>query len=240
MKRVKLQPAFVLHTRPFRDTSLLVDLLTMTQGRIHAVARSARGPKSRYKGVIRPFMPLLVSWSGSHELVTLGNIELVCAGYELKGENLLSGFYLNELLVRLLHLNDSHPAIYEAYEQALIQLAAHTNIEVTLRMFEKALLAALGYGLSFHYEAISHQPIEPDNYYLFDPTLGFIQQLIYDTDNASSLFLGKDLLSFSTGQLTDKAVLKAAKRLMQLALAPLLGGRPIKSRELFSLQASAC
>lgn len=234
MSRIKLQPAFVLHTRPFRDTSLLVDLLTMNYGRIHAVARSARGPKSRYKGVIRPFVPLLISWSGHADLVSLGNIELIHGSYELAGDSLLSGFYLNELLVRLLHFNDSHPRIYEAYENALIALQKQENTEITLRLFEKTLLLALGYGMQLNREAISGDTIDPDATYEFDVELGFIRKYSGKLTQTSNTFLGKHLLAFYNEIFTDSATLKTAKRLMRLALAPLLGDKPIKSRELFA------
>src|SRR5262245_46536737 len=125
--RITLQPAFILHARPYRDTSLLVDLLTLNHGRVHAVARSARGMRSRYKGLLQPFVPFLTSWTGKTDLVSLGCIESNGPPYFLEGRSLLSGFYLNELLIRLLHRYDPHPELYKTYQLALTRLQRDHN-----------------------------------------------------------------------------------------------------------------
>ena len=224
MKRVKLQPAFVLHSKPYRDTSLLVELLTFNHGRINAVARSARGPRSRFRGLLQAFTPMLISWSGSTDLVTLGEAEASGMPYDLKGDALISGFYLNELIVRLLHHHDAHQEIYCAYQQALAKLQHAQKIAVTLRLFEKELLGALGYGFSF-----SH--LEPTSYYQFNPGVGLIKNTT--VTSSLSVFYGEHLLAFAAGKLENEEVMSTAKRLMRAALGVLLGDRPIKSRELF-------
>src|SRR3989344_2269062 len=139
-KRVLLEPAFVLHTRPYRNTSLLVELFTERHGLVSVVARSARGPTSRYKGGLQPFSPLLVDWIGRSELKTLGNVEFSSCPSRLGGDALLCAFYLNELLLRLLHHEDAHPVLYATYQETLSILPQADKREVQLRYFELTLL----------------------------------------------------------------------------------------------------
>ncbi len=145
--RVTLHPVFILHTRPFRDTSLLVDALTTEYGRISVLARGVRTARTPLRGILQPFVPLLMSWSGKGELVSMSKVEAVGLPYSLQGKALISGFYLNELIMRLLHRYDPHPILYDAYQQALLGLQQKTTIELVLRLFEKCLLKELGYGL---------------------------------------------------------------------------------------------
>ena len=232
MKRVKLQPAFILHSRPYGDTSLLVDLLTLNYGRVRTLARNARGVRSRFKDALQPFTPMLMSWSGNTELMHLATAEATGMSYNLANEALLSGFYLNELIMRLLHSHDAHPEIYCAYEQALIRLQNQQPVARTLRLFEKNLLAALGYGLQLNQEAMTGLPIDPAVNYQFNPNIGFIKNTLSSYENAL-IFSGEHLLAFAADHLDDEAVLATAKRLMRVALGTLLGDKPIKSRELF-------
>ena len=153
--RITLQPSFVLHTRPYRDTSLLVDLFTLNHGRIRAVARSARGLRSRYKNQLRPFISLLTTWSGQSDLVTLSQAETHNAFYDFSGSVLISALYLNELLVRTLHLHDPHPDLFVAYQKTLARLVHGDSQEGPLRLFEKTLLSELEYGLVLTKEAES-------------------------------------------------------------------------------------
>lgn len=229
--RIVLHPAFILHTRPFRDTSLLLDLLTLGHGRIHAVARGARGLRSRFKGLLQPFVPFLISWSGKTELVSLSQAENNGPPYFLSGSALISGFYLNELLVRLLHRHDAHPNIYKTYQYALACLHRGEPPEPALRVFEVQLLAELGYGLQLHKESVADVAILSDKLYRFDHAHGFITALA--TDNQAQLFRGKSLLALHRSELQDAEDLQQAKRLLRFVLAPLLGNKPIKSRELF-------
>lgn len=145
--RTVLQPAFVLHARPYRDTSLLVELLTAERGRLTVLARGVRNQRSRFNGLLVPFSPLLVSFSGKTDLQVLRQVEANGLSYNLRGNMLLSGFYLNELLIRLLQRHEPHPNVYQAYQYTLNVLADTVQPEPALRLFEKYLLVDIGYGL---------------------------------------------------------------------------------------------
>ena len=147
--RVILHPVFILHARLFKDSSLLLDALTKDHGRISLLAHGVRSKTRRsLRGILQPFVPLLMSWSGKTELLTMGSVEAVGLPYYLNGKKLISGFYLNELVMRLLHRYDPHPNIYNAYKNALISLQENNSIELTLRLFEQCFLKELGYGIS--------------------------------------------------------------------------------------------
>lgn len=152
-----LEKAFVLHTRPYRDTSLLVDFFTLDAGRVTAVARGARGPKSRLKGLLQPFVPLLINWYGKTELVTLGGADANGASITLNGDVLISGMYLNELLMRLLTRFDPLPHLFEQYNRTIIALSQKQLPELCLRLFELNLLNELGYGLRLNCADGSHK-----------------------------------------------------------------------------------
>lgn len=231
--RIVLQPGFVLHARPYRDTSSLLELLTMRYGRVAAVARGVRRQRSASRGLLRPFVPLVLSWSGKGELVTLTQVEAAGALHEPMGKALLSGLYLNELLVRVLHRHDPHPEIFKAYQQALNQMQTETSIEPALRYFELVLLRELGYGFDLDKEALLGKPVLPDAYYTYISEKGL---LLYKGNTSArdfELFKGEDLLAFHRYQLAAPSELQTAKRLMRSALAPLLGSHALKSRDLF-------
>lgn len=226
--KVILEPAFVLHTRPYRDTSLLVDLLTMQFGRLTVVARGARSMKSKFRGILSPFLPLLVSFSGKNELRTLNQAETDGLSYDLGGRFLLSGFYLNELLIKLLHRYEACFEIYQIYKNTLAALVNSKQPEIELRLFEKCLLVKLGYGLSLNC-TVSNEPILQDQQYIFE----FGQGFRLAKSNSPSNFLGKHLLALHRGDLTTTLELRDAKRLLRGVLAILLGNKTLKSRELF-------
>lgn len=239
--RVDLEQSFVLHSRPYRNTSLIVELLSRHYGRVTAVAKSARGPKSRYKGCLQPFMPLLISWRGQRELMQLGAVELCAMPYQLNSIALMSGFYLNELLMRLLPREDEYAAIFDHYQAALETLAVKetdkTAVQQSLRYFEKQLLTSLGYGVTLNYDN-QGQPIEEQAWYQLIPDQGLsrcVMQIITPsvTPSVASVFCGRSILALHYNQLEDMQTLRDAKRFMRLALSHYLGARPLKSRELF-------
>ena len=229
--RITLHPSFVLHTKPYRDTSLIVDLFTLNHGRVRAVARSARGMRSRFRNCLRPFSSLLCTWSGRTDLVSLSQAESHDALYDLIGNALISALYLNELLIRTLHLHDPHPDLFVAYQQCLAKLLHSDDQEKPLRLFEKTLLSELGYGLVLTTEAESDIPIEPDAHYTFSRQLGFFRNFQRDPD--SEVFKGSSLLALDQNQIDDPQTRLDCKRLMRIALSPLLGDKPIQTRELF-------
>jgi DNA repair protein RecO (recombination protein O) len=222
--RVLLQPVFVLHRWPYRNSSLIVELFSQQYGRLTAVARSARGPQSRYKGYLQPFSLLLASWSGRRELMQLNQLELSGLPYQLTGRSLLCAFYLNELLVRLLPREDPYPEIFHDYQTALQHLEQIDALSTILRRFEKRLLEHLGYGLSF-------QSIEDGGYYQWLPEQGFLS--CAPSCGGEAIFSGRSLKALQTEQWCHPEDLVAAKRLMRLALSRHLGTKPLKSRELF-------
>ena len=233
--RVILQPAYVLHRRPFQNSSLLVDFFTLDYGRVKAVARGARREKSRYRALLQLFTPVLLSFSGRGDVKTVNNVETQVAAISLRGERLFSGLYLNELLVRLLHQHVEHTELYQAYQSALLALQGETGIEVVLRRFEMQLLGELGYGLNLETDSHSHQAISAGQQYRFEPEHGFVAvNPPGDVADDPWLFSGEHLVALRGLELETAAAAHAAKRLLRLALQPHLGDKPLASRSLFT------
>ncbi|OGO95563.1 MAG: DNA repair protein RecO [Coxiella sp. RIFCSPHIGHO2_12_FULL_44_14] len=229
-ERVVLEPAFILHRRPYRDTSWIVDLFTLHHGRIAAVARSARGPRSRYRGALELFVPMWVSWWGRRELKTLGHVECQGNSTALQGEALLCGFYLNELLMRLLQREDPYPPLFTTYQEALGQLMGNRGqTQAVLRCFEKKLLYELGYGLMLTQEVGIGTPIHAEHYYQYIPDNGFSR---CEPRAVPHFFSGRSLIALQEEVFQDTQVLQEMKHLMRLVLTQHLGDRPLKSREL--------
>ena len=226
--RINLQSAFVLHTRPYRDTSLLVELFTRSHGRISAIARGARGPRSRNKGYLQPFYPILASWSGRSELVTLGSIEPSGSPFHFMGKSLISALYVNELTMHLLHRHEEHPELFMAYEQVLSGIQQE-KILSSLRRYEKQLITSIGYGFEWHITADTGEVIEPGMYYSLDPNRGI---LAVSAGSKAQTFLGEHLLAIQADDFNKPEVLHSAKHLLRIAINHLLGGKSINSRDL--------
>ncbi len=231
--RVLLQPAFILHRRPYRDSSLLLEAFSREYGRLGLIARGAASPRSRLKGVLQPFTPLLLSWRGDGDLATLSSGEEAGRPFGLLRNRALAGLYVNELLVRLLPRRDVQPALFTVYETLLAELAAVPSEEPSLRRFEKRLLEELGYGLSLDCEAASGQPIVAEAHYRYVLDRGPLAAAEAQTGIPIS---GQGLLALREGMLTDPAVLKEVKRLTRAALAEQLQGRALKTRELYRIR----
>ncbi|GJM12443.1 MAG: DNA repair protein RecO [Pseudohongiella sp.] len=232
--RVALQPAYVLHSQPFQNTSLLVDFFTMDYGRVRAVAKGARSAKSKYRSLLQLFQPLLVSLSGRGELKTLTGLESSHSALNLNGQRLFSGMYINELLTRLLMNHVEHKQLYLAYQDTLAALQGEADIQLLLRQFELCLLSELGYGINLDSDCHSHEPIDVDQSYRFTPDIGFQAVADETQHNSSRVFLGAHIVALREHELTDTAVVKTAKRLLRTALAAHLGGKPLHSRSLFA------
>lgn len=220
----------MLHSRPYSNTSLIVECITMRYGRVAMLARSARGLKSRYQGKLQCFAPILASWSGNRELKNLGNVELCGASYHLNSKILMCGFYLNELLMRLLHREDPCPNVFTLYQMTLNALEKGDKLQVTLRCFEKRLLQALGYGLSLTHEAEDGSSINAEDYYQYLPEYGFVKA-VADEKNVC-IFSGDSLIHIESEKFINDRYIKDAKRLMRLVLSRHIGSKPLKSREL--------
>lgn len=211
----------------------MLEAFTATHGRVGLVARGVRSPRSRQRSDLQLFRPLLLSWSARGDLGTLTGVEADGAACRLAGRALFSAFYLNELLVRLLARQDPHPELYERYQSDLQALTEGMDIEPVLRMFEKSLLEETGYGLLLEYEAEQGTRVQPERYYDYQLESGPVG--VDGPDAAGFIFQGASLLAIAHGQLSQPQVLRDAKRLMRSALSLYLGGKPLKSRELFGL-----
>lgn len=223
-----LEQAFLLHHRPWSDTSRILDLMTRNHGRVTLFAHGSRRPKSPLRSVLRPFQPLLVSWSGRADGGTLSAAEAGDGPLALPAERLMSGFYLNELLLRLLAKEDRHEALYDAYAAALRQLADGAE-QPALRAFESVLLEELGYGLDLVRDAGSGRPLESDRYYHFEPGRGVIA--VRDAVPGADAYPGRDVLGVAHGEFGQAPVLRAARRIYGAAIAHCLEGRGLASRD---------
>lgn len=224
------QRAFVLHGRPYSETSLLLDMFTEGSGKIRVLAKGARSRRSNLKGCLQPFTPLLVRWGGKGEVKTLRNAEAVSLALPLSGATLYSGLYVNELLVRILDQGTAYPSLFFDYLHCLQALAGSTDsFEYALRRFELALLDQLGYSVDFLHCAGSGEEIAENMTYRYREEKGFTASLIKD----HLTFTGRDLMALAQREFSDPETLKAAKRFTRIALKPYLGNKPLKSRELF-------
>jgi DNA repair protein RecO (recombination protein O) len=225
-RRVWLAPAYVLHQHAYRDTSRIVEVFTAEHGRLTLFARGANGAKSTLRGVLRPFQRLLLSWSGRSEACQLVSAELDGALTTLAKERLMSGFYLNELLLKLTERCDPHPEVFAAYAACVGGLAGGEPEEASLRRFEKRLLDNLGYGLDLS-RAADGAPIFPDAYYRFAAERG-AQLCVADAPGA---VYGRSLTDLVGDRFVDARSLRDAKRVLRAALEACLDGRELKSRE---------
>ena len=233
MTRLNAESAFVLHTRPYRNTSLLVDLFTENYGRITAIARSARGPRSRYKNIFRPFSLLWVNSTGRMELRCLTQVEVQDVLLPpLIGKILYCGLYVNELLFKLLPREEAFPSVFSEYLSLLKKLPNTSTLnETSLRYFEKNLLKAIGYGLSLNKEANHKNDIQTHLFYRYIPKTGFIPTEHHT--NTSILFSGKSLIAFNQETLEHPQMIKEIKLLMRMAIQDALDYKKINARELF-------
>ena len=225
-EKINGDPAFVLHTRPWRETSLIVDVLTRHHGRIGLVARGARRQTSSLKTRLIPFQPLTLSWFGKSQLRTLHAAEWQGGGLMLRGHALMCGFYLNELLLRLLPDGDAHESLFDLYAVTLSALNRENDVEPVLRRFELDLLSELGYAQPLgHLD--NHDALQPGSRYSY--TLGHgVTAWQRDTPG----YLGKTLLDLASGDLSDPITLAEGKILMRSLLAYYLGDKPLATRQL--------
>jgi DNA repair protein RecO (recombination protein O) len=227
-----LEPAYLLHAIPYRNTSLLASFFTLNHGLVQAVVRGARGEKSKLRGVVQSFSSLEISWYGKGELVTIQKIEPAGITRSLSGDAVFYGLYLNELMLRLWRHRLPDEDLYYAYEAILKTLHVNGTSERPLRVFEKKLLRALGYDLQLTLEYQTGLLVEAKNWYRFSPDRG--AERIENAHTHQDLFSGASLLALEQEQLESPEHLSDAKRITRSALARLLGDRPLKSRELFA------
>ena len=229
--RHQLEPAYILHGRPYRESSLILEAFSRESGRVGLVARGARGARSRWKSMLQPFRPLLLSWNQRGEMGTLTAADQVASPPALAGEPLFCGIYVNELLVRFLQRADPHPGLFDDYRQLLGDLAAGVAPQPALRLFELRLLEAAGFGLQLEHEHGTMEPIAPDRSYRFLPEAGPVPRAPGQAGE-ERLVSGAALLALRSGRI-EAAHLTELKYLMRRLIRYHLGDRPLKSQSLF-------
>ena len=228
--RLENELAFVLHSYPFRETSMVVEVFSRQHGRVPLMARGARRPKSALRGLLMSFQPLELSWFGKHELRTLHSAEWVGGQPLLQGTALMCGFYLNELLLNLTARDDPHETLFDYYRQTLQRLVLEENHAATLRCFEKHLLQELGYALLLEHEAGGNKPIDAGRNYRYILERGAIPD---ENDFSEGLLIaGKTLRDIASDDYTDVNSARQGKQLMRMLLNHHLGGVVLHTREL--------
>jgi len=227
-RRVHLEPAWLLHQRDFRDSSRIVEFYTRDHGRVALFARGVRGAKSRYAALLQPFVPLLVSWTGSGDGGAFAGAEAAGAPMAVAPRCLMSAFYANELLMKLLVREDPHPDIYEMYGTLLASLVDPATELRGLRLFEKRLLDSLGFGADYVQLSTSGEAIEASRYYHVHAGRGVTAPAA--GPEAADCYRGEDLLSLAAEDLGTPSALQAARRLLRAAIGEALEGRPLETR----------
>jgi len=238
--RVSLQPAYVLHGRPYRESSVLLEVFSRDHGRLGLVARGARASRSRWKNMLQPFRPLLLSWNLRGELGTLTGADQVASPPALAGERLFCGLYANELLMRFLQRLDPHPGLFGHYGELLGTLAAGQEVQGSLRLFEYHLLRAAGFGMQLEHEAHSGEPLRPELSYDYLPETGPVRRVPGDGSEAGdgdgsagrTSISGAALLALRSGT-PEARHLPELKSLMRRLIRHHLGDRPLRSQQLF-------
>jgi DNA repair protein RecO (recombination protein O) len=231
MSRINLIPAYVLHRRDYQNSSLLLELFTPSEGRLPAIAKGAKSARSSRAILLQPFLPLRVSLSGRGEIKSLTEVEADGQPFKLLGERLYCGFYLNELIVRLIERGDPSPTLYLQYCHYMARLASTDSIDQILRQFELQLLTELGYGLLLDHTADSGEPVKEALIYDY-----FIEEgpVLAPSGGTGVKIHGKTLIDLHQGEPLTKQSAKEAKQLMRYVLSHYLGDKPLKSRELFT------
>jgi DNA repair protein RecO (recombination protein O) len=225
------QPAYVLHARPYRETSLLLECLTRDHGRLGVVARGVRREKARLqRSQLEPFLPLALDLLLRSELATLQAAENVGPPQRLGGDAGLAGLYLNELVVRLTGRQDPHPELFDAYARTLARLAGGEALAWTLRRFERDLLDTIGYGLQLDIEGESGEPVDPERHYRYQVELG---PTACRPDLPHAL-RGSDLLALAADTSPDAAGLAALRAMMREVIRFHLGGAELRAWRVLS------
>lgn len=227
-RRVHSQPAFILHHRPFRDSSQILDVLTRDHGKIALVARGSRGSKSRLAGILRPFLPLRLSWLLKSELGTLTGADAAGPPAGMAGDALLAAYYVNELLLKFLHRYDPQPEIFALYKNVLDALVQSKRVAAVLRSFELELLSLLGYAVNIGGSDGSLSDLDSEQYYEYRMELGLVA---VESAGTALVFTGATYAEIAAQRFSDPDILRAASRLLREIIAFHLGGTELKSRK---------
>lgn len=227
-EQVLLEDGFVLHQRPYRDSSQLLDCVTARHGRVGLVARGSRGSAHPRRALLQPFVPLKLSWIRRGDLGRLTHVEPFGPSHELAGQRLLAAYYVSELLLRLTARGDPNGEIFSCYSRCLTQLTGDVPLTRALRVFELGLLGALGYGLELTADTESGEPLRAESSYIFEVERG--PRAVGDAVADADVYQGRELISLRDQVLQDEASLRAAQRLLGRVLRVYLGDRPLQSR----------
>ncbi|MBS1269378.1 MAG: DNA repair protein RecO [Gammaproteobacteria bacterium] len=229
--RVRQEPGFVIHTRPYSETSLFVEILSRHFGRITTIAKGARRQKSKFRGTLLPFRELSVGWSGRGEVPTLTLAEPAGVWSDMRGQSVRCGFYVNELVMKLLHRYDAHPHLFDCYADTMVQLRRGGVCEHTLRLFEKRLLKELGYAMNLECEVGCRREINAGQSYRYIPNLGAVA--VDNKQKGGVTISGAALRALRNESFNGDRELKECKKLMRAMIAHQLDNRPLHSRKLF-------
>ncbi|OFZ97582.1 MAG: DNA repair protein RecO [Betaproteobacteria bacterium RIFCSPLOWO2_02_67_12] len=224
-RRAVHEPGYVLHTYPYKETSLIVELFTRQHGRVGLLAKGARRPRSALRGVLLAFHPLHLSWSGSAELGTLVAADWAGGQPALSGIGVMCGFYLNELLLRLLPREDPHERLFAVYAASLAQLAAASDRAAVLRCFEHRLLDELGYAPLLVRDAASGTPVDPGRRYEYDPERGPLA-----ANGSAGAVDGQTLLDIARDEYSRETTREEARQLLRALIACRLGSQVLHTR----------
>lgn len=227
--RVLEQPGFVLHAWPYKETSLIVDVLTRDYGRVALIAKGAKRPHSKLRAVLQTFQPLQLGWSGRAEVRTMTAAEWLGGMRPLEKSGLLYGFYLNELLVKFLPREEAHATLFDRYVSTLNQLAHEEPAAIVLRCFELALLRESGLVGDLGVCAEMRAPVLAEQTYVLDPERGPRPARVADT---VPVVLGKTLLDMQGGDYSDPVTLQQSKPLMRFLLGHHLHGASLNTRQI--------
>lgn len=231
----ELEPCYVLHSRAYRETSLLLEIFSRQHGRTGLIARGARSAKSRWRNVLQPFRPLLLSWRLRGDLGNLVEAEQVAAMPMLAGDAWFCGLYVNELMMRALHRGDPHPDLFDAYRLLLQQLSSQDEPQARLRGFEKQLLESIGFAMSLAFEPSSGEMVQADALYRYQPGVGPLRESGHGSNREiapENLVSGAALLALESGEIEARH-LPELKQLMRRVLRFHLGDKPLVSQSLF-------
>ncbi len=226
-----LTPCFILHQRPYRETSLLLDVLSQQFGRVSLIAKGVRKQKRSQMGLYQLYQPLLIAWTGRGELQTLTQLETMAPRYILQAESALCGLYINELMVKLWPLHVAEEGIFSIYQDALESLQKKENTQSALRLFEKRLLSQLGYGLVLDREFESGELIEEEHQYYYQADAGLVR---WHPGQRQAAISGRSLQHLTNETDFDAKSLQEIKQMMRSVLNFYLGGKPLQSRQLFT------
>jgi DNA repair protein RecO (recombination protein O) len=230
-RRAEHEPGFVLHAYPYKETSLIVEAFTRRFGRVGLLARGARRPRSMLRGVLLAFHPLRLNWSASAELGTLISAEWGGGQATLAGPGLMCGFYINELLLRLLPRDDPHEALFDAYGVALSRLAAGEPQAPVLRGFERRMLGELGYAPVLDRDAATGAEIQPAKHYAYEAERGPVET---SRTNGDSVISGSTLLDMAADNYDNARTREESRRLMRALIGERLGGQTLHTRAVLS------